>query len=419
MVVLVVGWASEAQGYIHDISIDNDDRNHFFITNFGFLQGGYFSIEIFEFKVNGEDLKEVDSPDSDFGFYVKISSTDQSQILDESHQCTLKLPTKSKELKWNITSKDTWEVETEEDGLYNFFFVNCANTPISFKIKVTEFNVIGGKQVYLPIGIDNLPTIYAVFTVLFLIATLVWIIGAMRGKETLVNRVHYIMTLLLFFKILALFSRAIEFHFLKATGNAEGWNIPYYVFAFCKGIVLFSAVALIGMGYTFFKYYLSDRDSKILLVVLPLQVLANVANIISTEGSWGSVSWRTWTTIFQIVDIACCVAVVVPIALSIKHLKEAAATDGKAAKNVEKLTLFRQFYLIVLAYIYFTRIVVVFTKLAVPFHVEWINYVLEEGASLAFYIIIGYKFRPKKDSPYFETGTGENDENEIELNELT
>lgn len=43
---------------------------------------------------------------------------------------------------------------------------------------------------------------------------------------------------------------------------------------------------------------------------------------------------------------------------SIKHLREASQTDGKAARSLHKLTLFRQFYVLVVTYIYFTRIVV-------------------------------------------------------------
>jgi len=269
-------------------------------------------------------------------------------------------------------------------------------------MKLVEYNVISGEKCFLSAGSVLLPPLFIAATVVYIVMTLVWIIGAMKGKSTLVNNVHYLMTALLFFKVLSLFSKAVEWHFLKVVGHAEGWNVAFYVFAFCKGIMLFVTLGLIGMGYTFFKYYLSDRDRKILLVVLPLQIVANIAQIQSTEGSWGSIEWKTWTTIFQIVDIACCVAVVVPIALSIKHLKEASSTDGKAARSMQKLELFRQFYLIVLAYLYFTRIVVVFTKLAVPYSIEWINYLFEETATVAFYCVVGYKFRPKEDSPYFK-----------------
>ena len=66
----------------------------------------------------------------------------------------------------------------------------------------------------------------------------------------------------------------------------------------------------------------------------------------------------TWTQILHLVDIVCCCAVLFPIVWSIKHLREASQTDGKAARSLHKLTLFRQFYVMVVSYIYFTRIVV-------------------------------------------------------------
>jgi len=124
----------------------------------------------------------------------------------------------------------------------------------------------------------------------------------------------------------------------------------------------------------------------------------------------GSITWRAWATVFQIVDIICCIAVIFPVALTIRHLKDAAQTDGKAARSITKLRLFRQFYLIVVLYLYFTRIVVVFTSLTLPFTVDWINTVMDELATLAFYIYVGYAFRPQENSPYFKV-----DAEDIEL----
>lgn len=57
--------------------------------------------------------------------------------------------------------------------------------------------------------------------------------------------------------------------------------------------------------------------------------------------------WFTWRDIFHLLDIICCCAILFPIVWSIKHLREAAHTDGKSARNVVKLTLFRQFYVMV------------------------------------------------------------------------
>jgi len=62
--------------------------------------------------------------------------------------------------------------------------------------------------------------------------------------------------------------------------------------------------------------------------------------------------WLTWKDIFHFVDIVCCCAILLPIVWSIKHLREAAETDGRR-RMLEKLTLFRQFYVMVVVFIYF------------------------------------------------------------------
>jgi hypothetical protein len=48
-----------------------------------------------------------------------------------------------------------------------------------------------------------------------------------------------------------------------------------------KGTLLFMTVVLIGSGWTFVKHILSDRDKKIFIIVIPLQV--GVMLCLSTE----------------------------------------------------------------------------------------------------------------------------------------
>lgn len=72
----------------------------------------------------------------------------------------------------------------------------------------------------------------------------------------------------------------------------------------------------------------------------------------------------------------------------------AAETDGKAYNAVVKLQLFRQFYVMVVAYIYFTRIVVFLLSATIPYYLLWLGPLSTELATLIFYVFTGYKFRP-------------------------
>ncbi|KAK3042857.1 hypothetical protein RJ639_001130 [Escallonia herrerae] len=75
--------------------------------------------------------------------------------------------------------------------------------------------------------------------------------------------------------------------------------------------------------------------------------------------------------------------------------------DGKAAVNLMKLTLFRQYYVVVICYIYFTRVVVYALETTTSYRYEWTSVVAGELATLAFYVFTGYNFRPKTHNPYF------------------
>lgn len=35
-------------------------------------------------------------------------------------------------------------------------------------------------------------------------------------------------------------------HYIEATGGPDGWNIAYYVFTACRGLLFFTVVVLIG-----------------------------------------------------------------------------------------------------------------------------------------------------------------------------
>jgi hypothetical protein len=61
-----------------------------------------------------------------------------------------------------------------------------------------------------------------------------------------------------------------------------------------------------------------------------LQVFAEIAIIVLDEFTPAQRSWFAWRDVMHFLDIACCAAILFPIVWRIKHLREAAMTDGKA-----------------------------------------------------------------------------------------
>lgn len=100
---------------------------------------------------------------------------------------------------------------------------------------------------------------------------------------------------------------------------------------------------------------------------------------------------------------------------SIRHLQEASATDGKAAINLRKLKLFRQFYIMIVCYIYFTRIIVYLLKITVAFQYGWLDEMFKEMATYVFFVLTGYKFRPASSHPYFTVDTDDDEEYETDV----
>jgi G protein-coupled receptor 107 len=115
--------------------------------------------------------------------------------------------------------------------------------------------------------------------------------------------------------------------------------------------------------------------------------------------------------------VACCCAVLFPIVWSIRTLRETSKTDGKAARNLAKLTLFRQFYMVVIGYLYFTRIIVYALKTIASYKYRWVSVAAEEAVTLAFYLYMFYMFRPVEKNQYFVLDDEEEEAAELALRE--
>jgi len=363
----------------------------------------------------------------------KLSETDKTKLVAGDHKATstksvesniIPKPASCKDSKISLNIDSLGNFETSfvvylsnesMEGLYSIFFHNCENyrrergdrNPVYFTIDIDEKNSAS----YLSAGDMPLPALYQAFSILFFIAACFWSLVLANNSTSRVYRIHWLMSALIFLKSLSLFFHGADYKEIAANGvHTETWAVLYYITHLLKGGLLFFTIVLIGSGWAFVKHVLSNKEKKVFMVVLPLQVVSNVAYIILEESEQGEATHKFWKEVFVLIDLICCCAILLPVIWSIRHLQEASASDGKAASSLEKLKLFKHFYLMVVCYVYFTRIIVYMLRISLPFQYVWLESLFTELATLMFFVMTGYKFRPAASNPYFTVADSDDEE---------
>ncbi|XP_058393989.1 protein GPR108 isoform X1 [Diceros bicornis minor] len=305
-----------------------------------------------------------------------------------------------------------------EEGQYSLTFHNCYNLipgrehPFNITVMIREKNPEG----FLSAAEIPLFKLYMVMSACFLAAGIFWV--SILCKNTYkVFKIHWLMAALAFTKSISLLFHSINYYFINSQGHPiEGLAVMHYITHLLKGALLFITIALIGSGWAFVKYVLSDKEKKIFGIVIPLQVLANVAYVVIESREEGASDYGLWKEIFFLVDLICCGAILFPVVWSIRHLQDASGTDGKVAVNLAKLKLFRHYYVMVICYVYFTRIIAILLQVAMPFQWQWLYQLLVEVSTLAFFVLTGYKFQPAGDNPYLQLP--QEDEEDLQVAEI-
>lgn len=86
------------------------------------------------------------------------------------------------------------------------------------------------------------------------------------------HRIHYLMLALGTFKVLTLLAQFGMYHYIRVTGEPDGWNVAYYIFTFFRSVFLFTVIILISTGWSYMTPFLGDKERRVLVIVLPLQV---------------------------------------------------------------------------------------------------------------------------------------------------
>ncbi|KAF7279732.1 protein GPR107 [Rhynchophorus ferrugineus] len=461
-------WFTSVHARIHKLQIKNDARKYIGLSTFGFYQGGTLEVTLSNFNTQPENDSAL------FGFTLDRTVNDGLNPYLDSHQdvCILErnitnsnnneefiyfiMDFKNKQLKvkcanhqslstihiyeskikktptsnicngffldmvaYHIDDKLYYNasfvvgVQTIwEEGLYNLFFHSCPNynpnteTVVNFEIEIIERN----SENYLSAGEMPLPALYCMMSILFFLSGMFWVFLLKQSKHP-VFKIHYMMAVLVFLKAVSLAFHGVNYHYIERLGfHLTTWAILFYIAHLLKGALLFVVLVLVGTGWTFIKHVLTPKDKKLFMVVIPLQVLANVAEIILEESEEGDREYLAWRNVVILVDLLCCGCILFPVVWSIRHLQEASETDGKAAINLRKLKLFRHFYIMVVCYIYSTRIIVYLLKITVPFQYGWLHEMFREMATYVFFVLTAYKFRPASHNPYFALSDDEDDD---------
>ncbi|KAK9093802.1 hypothetical protein Scep_025271 [Stephania cephalantha] len=408
-------WTSPAEIRVSEIR--SDDRSIIPFDEFGFTHTGRLELLVSHISLSNPN------PDLDLSLLGFFLSTRDSwihvlrQIQDLEITCALRsdavhLVYSFDRLKSPNPNPNSFAISFNQTDAnqYTLVFANCfPNLRVSMDVKSMMYNIDttadnSNKNVsvrdYLSVGKTVLPRVYYFFSIIYFSLSGAWIYVLIRKRMT-VYRIHFFMLAVLIMKALNLLCEAEDKSYIKRTGSAHGWDVLFYIFSFFKGITLFTLIVLIGTGWSFLKPYLQDKEKKVLMIVIPLQIVANIAQVVIDEIGPSAQDWFTWKQVFLLVDVVCCCAVLFPIVWSIKNLREAARSDGKAAVNLMKLTLFRHYYIVVICYIYFTRVVVYALETITSYRYLWTSVVAGELATLAFYVFTGYKFRPEAHNPYF------------------
>ncbi|XP_041524941.1 protein GPR108 isoform X2 [Microtus oregoni] len=306
----------------------------------------------------------------------------------------------------------------DEEGQYSLNFHNCHNSvpgkehPFDLTVMIREKNPEG----FLSAAEMPLFKLYLTMSACFLAAGIFWVSVLCKNTYS-VFKIHWLMAALAFTKSVSLLFHSINYYFINSQGHPiEGLAVMHYITHLLKGALLFITIALIGSGWAFVKYMLSDKEKKIFGIVIPLQVLANVAYIVIESREEGASDYGLWKEILFLVDLICCGAILFPVVWSIRHLQDASGTDGKVAVNLAKLKLFRHYYVMVICYIYFTRIIAILLRVAVPFQWQWLYQLLVESSTLAFFVLTGYKFQPAGDNPYLQLP--QEDEEDVQMEQV-
>ncbi|XP_010558307.1 PREDICTED: protein GPR107 isoform X2 [Tarenaya hassleriana] len=316
---------------IKSLTISDDSRPVILFEMFGFTHTGHVNVSVSSVSVVSRSDGPIPDP-SRLGFFLLSEESLRQVLLEIQRNPTLCIldshyvihlftfrdlspPPRSRfDLSYSLTSPSG----------HSLFFANCApETRVSMEVRTAMYNLDAkGSKDYLPSGLTRLPGLYFFFFLCYWAFLCIWVYICSIDRR-LVHRIHLLMAALLLMKTLNLISEAAEKYYVKFTGTPHGWDVLFYIFQFIRTVLLFTVIVSIGND----RSSLQNREKKVvLMIVIPLQVLANIASIVVGKTGPYIRDWVIWNQVFLLADVTCCCVIIFHIVRTIRVLKKTSKT---------------------------------------------------------------------------------------------
>ncbi|KAL7604353.1 hypothetical protein Lser_V15G19974 [Lactuca serriola] len=398
VLLLFVLFTAPSTGEITSVKIRSDNRRFIFFENFGFTETGHVSIAISSVSVTSVPVtSNLSQPNpSRIGFYL-FSNVVREYMNHEDIPCDLD----SKYISLLFTFQDlsppsqssfnkSHSVTFPSD--YSLYFTNCNRLSyVTMDVRTEFYNTDNGNtKDYLSAELTQLPYLYSNFSLVYLILLGFWILVCFKNKLS-VNRFHLLMGVLLVMKSLSLFSAAKIHYHTKVTGNPlHDWNVMFYIFQLIKAVLLYIVMVVISDGWFLLRPFLQEKiiHKKVLMVLIPIQVLATVALIVKGESGPFIKGWVTWNSVLLAIETGCCYVIMFPTVSLICSVWETEETenDTKAARK----------YLAMFSMVFFGYMVIM------CYGIVSMSIGLLEVTGLGFYMVMFCMFNPFVKNRYLQ-----------------
>ncbi|KAL3636409.1 hypothetical protein CASFOL_020956 [Castilleja foliolosa] len=405
-IILIFSKTSKSE--IQTIKISSDDRAFILLQDFGFNDPGRVSISISSISIATNVNKSLITPTklSFMGFFYGPSPARRAiKLALLENTCILGSPFVFPIFTFDehvVSSKTGFKksIPVTIPDLYHIFFVNCAkNSSVSMMVNLETNNVDpkNGLPDYLDEHFANLPMTLFVFSLIYSVFLLAWTFSCIQNKHFL-NRVHILMTILLFLKFFELICHANAQHSIRVKGSSEIWNILWLGFYFARTVLFVFVIMLIRAGWSIFR----NAQRYVIFTTIGLQITASVCFTLIIGFGPSSRRYKEWIITYYGMDFLCCVSMALPVSKFVEHLGDKEKVEGKEGKRLVQKGFFGNFTVAIYVYVGLTRFVIFVMRTVTNYNFWVLTIVMEMTIELVFYVVVYMMFWPNERCDYVE-----------------